>query len=42
MSISWILFFASCFGMFKLGAFTERNPGQLWAWAKQLWKWVNQ
>jgi hypothetical protein len=37
-----LFYFLSCIGMYKLGSFTERNPGQLWAWATQLWKWINQ
>lgn len=41
MSISSLFFFAALFGAFRLGGFVERNPGQLWAWSKQLWKWVN-
>jgi hypothetical protein len=42
MSISSILFFASCFAMFKLGVQTERHPGQIWELGKRLWKWMQQ
>jgi hypothetical protein len=41
MSLSNLFFLGLCFGMYKLGGFVERNPGQLWAWSKWLWKWIN-
>ena len=42
MSISSILFFASCWGMFKLGVYTERHPGEIFELGTRLWKWMQQ
>jgi hypothetical protein len=46
MSFSSLFFLATCFGMYKLGAFNARHPGVLraglWRGSKQLWKWLNQ
>ena len=46
MSISSVLFFASCFAMYKLGGFTERYPGEVARRLREtvqwLWKWMNK
>jgi hypothetical protein len=45
MSISTIFFLATCFAIYKLGAFNAEHPGRAWAnvnrWAVQLWTWLN-
>jgi hypothetical protein len=40
MSVSSVLFIMACAAMYRLGAYNQRNPGQLWAFAKFLWKWM--
>jgi hypothetical protein len=42
MSFSMLFYLLSCVGFYKLGGFTERNPGQLWEWAKQLRVWMDK
>lgn len=42
MSVSTLLFCVICFGAYKLGAYTERHPGDLWERARQLWGWMNK
>jgi hypothetical protein len=41
VSLSSLLFMAICTGMYKLGAFNERHPGQMraWLWRAALWTW---
>lgn len=40
MSLCSVMFVLSCFGMFKLGAFAERNPGEIWATTKRIVVWL--
>jgi hypothetical protein len=46
MSFSILFFVVACMGMYKLGNFNARHPGEFWhnvRWAVQrLWKWMNQ
>ena len=42
MSISSMFFIVACMGMYKLGAFNARHPGQMLECGKWLWRWMNQ
>jgi hypothetical protein len=42
MSISSLLFIMTCLGSYKLGVYTERHPGDLWARAKIVWGWMGK
>lgn len=46
MSLSSLVYMGICWGMYKLGGFNERYPGELtrrlrngWLW---LWDWLNK
>lgn len=46
MSLSSLLFIGVCWGMYRLGAFNERHPGQMWPRLRQsalwVWRWMNK
>ena len=46
MSINCVLFLASCFAMYKLGAYNARRPGEAWLRlhdaARWTWKFLHQ
>jgi hypothetical protein len=46
MSMSSVLFFLSCFAMYKLGAYNTNHPGEAWHALREsiarIWKWMNQ
>jgi hypothetical protein len=46
MSINCVLFLASCFAMYKLGAYNANHPGEAWLTLRgsivQIWRWMNQ
>ncbi len=40
MSVSSVLVVMACVATYKLGAYNQRHPGQLWAFTKLIWKWM--
>lgn len=40
MSFSSLLFIATCWGCYRLGAFNERHPGELNNRATHAWHWL--
>lgn len=42
MSVSTLFLILCCLSFYKLGSFNARRPGQLVAWGKILWQWINQ
>ena len=42
MSLSMLIYIVSCIGFYKLGAFNQKHPGELWRSGQFFWKWLNQ
>ena len=42
MSFGMLLYILSCIGFYKLGAFNQKHPGELWRSAQLFWKWLHQ
>jgi len=40
MSLSSLFFLGMCWGMYKLGAFNERYPGEAWNRMVIIWRWL--
>lgn len=42
MSFSSLIYVGICWGMFRLGAFSERNPGEVTRRVKLAWGWLRE
>ena len=42
MSFSMLMFFVGCAGMYKLGTYNQRHPGEVWKLAHAGWQWMNK
>jgi len=42
MSLSSLFFMGVCWGMYKLGEFNAKRPGEVWELAKRGWMWISK